>query len=101
MVTDETCLRLADDVTHQSMGPGEDSVMLSLNSGYLYTCNETALAFFSALDGKRSFREVIDLLAQEFDVPREKLKDDMANLADKVIAEGLVVVAGEKLTGDA
>jgi hypothetical protein len=46
-------LKLANDVTFQSLGPGEETVVLSLNSGYLYTGNETTEAFLRKLDGRR------------------------------------------------
>jgi len=84
-------LRLADDVTFQSLGPGEETVMLSLNSGYLYTCNETTAAFLRGLDGRQSLAAVIDTLFNEFQVPRETLSRDMTALAAKLLEEKLLV----------
>jgi pyrroloquinoline quinone biosynthesis protein D len=84
-------LRLADDVTFQSLGPGEETVMLSLNSGYLYTCNETTAAFLRGLDGRQSLAAVIDMLFNEFQVPRETLSRDMTALAAKLLDEKLLV----------
>jgi pyrroloquinoline quinone biosynthesis protein D len=84
-------LRLADDVTFQSLGPGEETVVLSLNSGYLYTCNETTAAFLRGLDGRRPLAAVIDSLFDEFQVSRETLSRDMTELAAKLLEEKLIV----------
>jgi pyrroloquinoline quinone biosynthesis protein D len=84
-------LNLANDVTFQSLGPGEETVVLSLNSGYLFTCNETTDAFLRKLDGRRPLAAVIDLLFDEFQVPREVLSMDMTELAAKLLEEKLIV----------
>lgn len=84
-------LKLADDVTFQSLGPGEETVVLSLNSGYLYTCNETTDAFLRRLDSRRPLAAVIDLLFDEFQVHREALSADMTELAAKLLEEKLIV----------
>jgi hypothetical protein len=84
-------LKLADDVTFQSLGSGEETVVLSLNSGYLYTCNETTDAFLRRLDGRRPLAAVIDELFDEFQVPREVLSTDMTKLASKLLEEKLII----------
>jgi pyrroloquinoline quinone biosynthesis protein D len=89
----EARLRLADDVTHQSLGEGNDTVILSLKSGYLYTCNETAAAFLGALDGERTLNDVIDLLEEEFEAPRGQMAGDFAALADELVREKLIVIS--------
>jgi hypothetical protein len=95
MLTDRTRLRLAQDVSYQSLGPGEQTVLLSLSSGYLYTCNETTAAFLDGLDGQRGFGQVVEELFEQFDVPREQLHADLADLVDELMAEGLIVEAGQ------
>ncbi len=93
---DETIrLALSDDVAHQSMGEGQDAVVLSLKSGYLYTCNETTERFLKTLDGRRTLGEVIDLLEGEYEVPREELAADLAALAQQLLDEKLIVVRSE------
>ncbi len=88
-------LALSDDVAHQSLGEGQDTVVLSLKSGYLYTCNETAERFLRALDGRRTLGEAVDLLEAEYDVPRERLAADLAALAEELLAEKLIAVVEE------
>ena len=87
----DTRLKLAGDVNFQSLGPGEETVVLSLNSGYLYTCNETTESFLRKLDGRRPLAAVVDLLFDEFQVPREALSADMTELAAKLLKEKLIV----------
>ena len=93
MLAEQTVLRRADDLTYQSLGENQDTVILSLDSGQLYTCNHTAEEFLSALDGSRSFAAIIELLAQQFEVPREQLQADMKSLAEQMIREGLIIPA--------
>ena len=84
-------LKLANDVTFQSLGPGEETVVLSLHSGYLFTCNETTDAFLRKLDGRRPLAAVIDLLFDEYQVSREALSADLTELAAKLLEEKLIV----------
>ena len=83
-------LKLADDVAFQSMGPGEETVMLSLKSGHLYTCNETTEAFLRAMDGDRTFDQIIDELTRQYDIAEDELRHDLTELADKLTAERLI-----------
>ncbi len=96
MLDESVRLALSEDVAHQSLGEGQDTVVLSLKSGYLYTCNETTERFLRALDGRRTLREAVDLLETEYDVPREKLAADLAALAEELLAEKLIAVVEEK-----
>ena len=91
MLNDQTDLRLADDITHQSMGPDEDTVILSLASGSLYTCNETTAEFLGAVDGERTFGQIVALLEQRYDVSLEELRADMSTLAELLIEEKILV----------
>lgn len=95
MVSERTRLRLAEDVTYQSLGSGEQTVLLSLTTGYLYTCNETTAAFLDALDGKRPFGQVLDGLLEQFDIAREELRADMESLVEDLMGEGLIVEEGQ------
>ena len=91
MLSDNTVLRRAQDVTYQSLGENQDTVILSLDTGQLYTCNHTAEDFLSAVDGTRSFADIIELLAQQFDAPPTQIQEDMSSLAEQMIKEGLIL----------
>jgi len=95
MISEAVRLALSDDVAHQSLGEDQDTVVLSLKSGYLYTCNETTERFLKALDGRRTLGEVVGLLEGEYDVPRATLAADLAALAEQLLAEKLIVAVGE------
>jgi pyrroloquinoline quinone biosynthesis protein D len=92
MMDEQRVLRRAEDVTYQSLGPGEDTVILCLRTGQLHTCNETTRAFLDVLDQPRGFHDVFDRLYEQYEVPPEKLKADMMRLLEKLIQEGIVVV---------
>ena len=91
MLNEKTVLRRAQGVTYQSLGEDQDTVILSLDTGQLYTCNCTAEDFLSAVDGTRSFADIVELLAQQFDAPPTQIKEDMSSLAQQMIKEGLVL----------
>ncbi|HRR83358.1 MAG TPA: PqqD family protein, partial [Planctomycetota bacterium] len=84
MLDENVRLALREDVAHQSLGEGQDTVVLSLRSGYLYTCNETAERFLRALDGRRTLGQAVDLLEAEYDVPRATLAADLTALAEEL-----------------
>ena len=86
-------LRLAEDVTFQSVGGSEDdTVVLSLKSGYLYTCNGVTASVLTALKGRSaSLAALTDRLIEEYDVDRPQLEADLAELAEQLIDEELIV----------
>ena len=92
MIPDDAHLKLAEDVTFQTPGGGEDTVILCLRSGYLYTCNETSSSFLSAIDGQRTFAEIVDRLIEEYDVARDELSADLKALAERLVEEKMLFV---------
>lgn len=88
---EQVLLRRAEDVTYQSLGPGEDTVILCLRTGQLHTCNETTRAFLDALDQPRTFQGVFERLFEQYEVPPEKLRVDMTRLLEDLLREGIVV----------
>jgi hypothetical protein len=92
MISDDTRLQIASDASHQSLGSGEKDVILSLKTGHLYTCNNTTSAMLKALSDKPTFGTVVDRLLEQFEVPREKLRCDLAAMTNDLIAEGIVEI---------
>jgi hypothetical protein len=92
MITLESVLELPPATACQSLGVGQDSVILSMDSGYLYTGNQTTHAFLNALDGRRTLGQVADVLAGQFDVRLERLQADLLALAGRLLDERLIVV---------
>jgi hypothetical protein len=93
-ITVTTILRLADKVSLQPLGEGEGGVILRLDSGELFTVNDTALSFVAALDGSRSLEGTVELIADEYDVDRETLTRDLIEIASDLVAAELVERVG-------
>jgi hypothetical protein len=84
---------LSPVASFQSVGDG--AVVLLADSGQLYSCNDTSEAFLRHVDGKRSLGEIVDLLAEEYEVERDVLEADFAELAESLKQEG-VIVSGKR-----
>jgi hypothetical protein len=89
-IDETTVLSLAPNASFQAMGEG--AVILMLDSGQLYTCNETTEAFLKLIDGKRDFGAIISLLLGEFDTDRETLSGDLLPIAGELRSAGVVVI---------
>ena len=80
---------LSPVASFQSVGDG--AVVLLADSGQLYSCNDTSEAFLRHVDGKRSLGDIVDLMAQEYEVERDMLEADLAELAESLKQEGVIV----------
>ena len=92
-VSPATTLTLSPNVTLQALGEAEGGVLLRLDSGELYTVNDTTLAFLRELDGNRAVADVAGRLATIFDVEEATLTADLIDISSDLLAESLVVVA--------
>ena len=90
MIQDSSVVCLSDGVTYQPLGDGEGAVGLIVDSGQLFTCNDTTSAFLAAVDGQRSFGDVVSSLLGTFDVAHDELRNDLASLAVELQEEGIV-----------
>lgn len=84
---------LSPVASFQSVGDG--AVVLLADSGQLYSCNDTSEAFLRHVDGKRSLGDIVDLLAEEYEVERKMLEVDLAELAENLKQEGVIVGGGK------
>jgi hypothetical protein len=84
-------LALAPKIAVRRLGEEQGAVVVRLGDGQLFTCNDTTAAFLEALDGRRSFDQILDLLVEEFEVGRERLAQDMDALAEQLMSEGLIL----------
>jgi hypothetical protein len=91
MVEPGSQFRLSPDVARQSLGPGQDTVLLSLTTGCLFRCNETAARFVELLDGRRTVEQAVAQMVEEYDAPAETLRADMLALAEKLAGLKLIV----------
>jgi hypothetical protein len=94
VVSAETRLSVVSNVTLQSLGEDEGGVLLKLDTGEMYTVNDTAVAFVRELDGDRSVAAIARHLVTVFEVDEAVLVEDLAGIARELAAEKLVTVAG-------
>jgi hypothetical protein len=93
MIDDTTVLRLSPQATFRPLGEGEGAVVLRFDSGQLFSCNDTTVAFLEAIDGKTPFAAAIDAVHAKFEVDRTVLRADLQELAGHLVDEGLVEIA--------
>ncbi|MGO9018812.1 MAG: PqqD family protein [Syntrophobacteraceae bacterium] len=96
MPSNDTRFCLSEDVVFQSLGDGHETVLVSLSTGFLYSCNDTTRAFLEAVDGNKTLADIGRELVAVFTVSEERLLKDLRMLADRMLAEGLIWVANEK-----
>jgi hypothetical protein len=92
-LSSDTRFQLAADVSYQSFGDEEEGVVLSLNSGYLYGCNTSALAFLESLDGQRTFGQVVGRFANRFAIDSDRARRDLTDLAQRLLEDQLIVAS--------
>ena len=68
---------LSPVASFQSVGDG--AVVLLADSGQLYSCNDTSEAFLRHVDGKRTLGDIVDLMAEEYEVERALVAEQLAD----------------------
>ena len=87
-VDGDAVFALNEQASLQTMGDG--AVILLVDSGQLYTCNETAEFFLKNVDGQRDFGEVVKLFIAEFEVDEATARTDLIALSGELIGEGIL-----------
>jgi hypothetical protein len=80
-------LRHSPEATFQVVA-GE-AILIHLNTGSYYSLNEVGTDFWNLLDGQRTIAECADLIAADYDAPRDVVLADLLELAGELTAEGL------------
>jgi coenzyme PQQ synthesis protein D (PqqD) len=84
------CFRLAASTNFQSFGDGEEGILLSLNSGYLYSCNAVAAMFLEGIEAQNSLATIAGRLVEHFEVNHDLACRDLARLAEELLDERLI-----------
>jgi hypothetical protein len=92
-LTENSVLARNAQVTVQSLGPGEGGVALRLDTGEMYTLNDTSLDFLARLDGTKTLAAITEEMLATFDVDRVTLVADLIEVAQGLRDEGLVTVS--------
>lgn len=92
-ISSATRLTLPEHVSLQALGEAEGGVLLRIDTGEMYTVNDTTLSFLQDLDGDRSVADVAGRLVDVFDVDPAVVLADLIEVANGLAAESLVVIA--------
>ena len=84
-------LRVPDHVVHRSFE--EETVVLNLDSGVYHGLNPTAARMLDEIDKSESVAAAVDVLAAEFDQPRERIEADVVELCPALEERGLILRA--------
>ncbi|MFA5117365.1 MAG: PqqD family peptide modification chaperone [Candidatus Omnitrophota bacterium] len=57
----------------------------------IFTLNETGRAVWDKLDSKKSLKEVVDCLRDEFDAPRAEIEADVLGVTKELLKRKIVI----------
>lgn len=89
-IDENAVLALAANASFQKLGEG--AVILMIDTGQIYTCNEPTEAFLAMLDGQRNIGAILDQLVDAFAVDRTTLAVDFLEIAKDLRSEGIVEI---------
>lgn len=69
-----------------------ESVLLNLETGVYFSLNETGTAAWELFDGATSLATVGEALCARFHVPAEQVRQDLFELTQTLVEEGLVKI---------
>jgi hypothetical protein len=79
---------------------GDEAVILNLKTELYLGLNPVGTRIWTVLHGAPSIQAAYESLLTEFDVAPEQLRQDMDELLDQLLAQGLIELApGEPLAG--
>ena len=89
-ITADTRLRLAEQVVAHAL---EDTLaLLDVNTGVYYTIDGVGVLLGDMFGTGITLREVAQRISAEYEVEEEEVVADLVELAEDLLAEGLVVV---------
>lgn len=71
-----------------------EAVLLNPKSGKYFGMNAVGCSFWEKIDGARSLSEIIDLLFADYEVERETLERDIAELVAKLEKNYIITLQG-------
>lgn len=70
---------------------GGEGIILMVESGQLYSTNDSGSAFIKSIQQGVSFNEAVDAVSAEFDAEKSLIEADLTELADYLISEAVLV----------
>lgn len=92
-MSDDQRLSLAAGVNYQTLGPNEDAVLLSMESGYLYRCNGSAVQILDLMAERPTIAELRSKFAAQAGIAPSKVDTDVDAFIEDLVAEQLIVKA--------
>jgi hypothetical protein len=84
-------VRVADEVLISNLQ--EESVILNLDSERYYGLDDVGTRFLSALNTSESIEAAYEVLRDEFDVDPQSLRQDLLELIDSLLKQGILIRA--------
>ena len=84
-------VRVPEHVVHRSFQ--EETVVLNLDSGMYHGLNPTAARMLEQVEASDSVAAAVDVLAEEFGQPRERIESDVLTLCRALEERGLILRA--------
>ena len=75
-----------------------EALALNLDSGVYFTLNTTGTAVWERIDGATSLTEIACGLCEQFDVTLEQAQQDLIELTQTLMDEGLIKVTNDTST---
>lgn len=85
-------VKIPDDVLISKLQ--EESVILNLDSERYYGLDDVGTRFLSVLTTSESIEAAYETLVKEYDVDGELLRNDLAELVEKLAAQGIIQISG-------
>jgi hypothetical protein len=89
-VEGSTVLRVAESVLKRTAGT--ETVLLDLDSEEFFGLDGVGARAFELFEQPQKLDDVVEILLTEYDVDRDTLTDDLAELASSLVARNLLVV---------
>jgi coenzyme PQQ synthesis protein D (PqqD) len=84
-------VRVADDVLISNLQ--EESVILNLDSERYYGLDNVGTRFLSVLDESESIEAAYEVLRDEYDVDAQSLRQDLLELIENLLNQGILIRA--------
>lgn len=87
--------KISEDVVARKVQ--EEFIIIPITSGIgdledeIYSLNDTGLAIWERLDGKRSLKDLVHELESEFEAPEIEIEKDVLGLAEELLKRKMLV----------
>lgn len=71
----------------------DEAVLLSLENKIYYSLNETGMAIWKLINGKRTIGDILSIMAGEFSVAAERINKPVSDFIKALEAEKLIVLS--------